>query len=116
MALPALRDARLLKALLEMVQDPAREHSVDELAKASGMSRSLFAERFSETFERPPMDLLKQIRLHRAANLLRNTQLPIQIIAMTVGYASRKLFLASFPRSLRDRSQGISGRGRRGRN
>jgi AraC-like DNA-binding protein len=122
MALPALRDARLLKALLEMVQDPAREHSVDGLAKASGMSRSLFAERFSETFERPPMDLLKQIRLHRAANLLRNTQLPIQIIAMTVGYASRSYFSRAFraaygtdPKAFRDEARAVATENRKER-
>lgn len=96
LSMPGLRDARLLKALLEMLEHPAHEHTLDELAKISGMSRSLFAERFAETFERPPMDLLKQIRLHRAANLLRNSDLPIQIIAMTVGYASRSYFSRAF--------------------
>ncbi|MBA3526568.1 MAG: helix-turn-helix transcriptional regulator [Sphingomonas sp.] len=95
-SLPAMRDTRLLKALLEMMEQPARGHTLDQLARTSGMSRSLFAERFAETFERPPMDLLKQIRLHRAANLLRSTQLPIQIIAMTVGYASRSYFSRAF--------------------
>jgi len=96
MSLPALRDVRLLKALLKMVENPAEEHSLDELARISGMSRSLFAERFAQTFERPPMDLLKQLRLHRAANLLRSSQLPVQIVAMTVGYASRSYFSRAF--------------------
>lgn len=112
MALPALRDMRLLKALLTMVENPAQEHSLDQLAAISGMSRSLFADRFAQTFERPPMDLLKQIRLHRAANLLRNSQLPIQIVAMTVGYASRSYFSRAFrsaygtdPRTFREEAR-----------
>lgn len=90
------RDPRLIRALLDLMQDPAREHSLDELASASGMSRSLFAERFTEAFERPPMDLLKQVRLHRAANLLRSTSLPVQVVGMTVGYASRSYFSRAF--------------------
>ncbi|MDQ3470788.1 MAG: helix-turn-helix domain-containing protein [Pseudomonadota bacterium] len=96
MSLPALRDMRLLKALLKMVENPGQEHSLEELARISGMSRSLFADRFAQTFKRPPMDLLKQIRLHRAANLLRSSQLPVQIVAMTVGYASRSYFSRAF--------------------
>lgn len=115
MSLPALRDMRLLKALLKMVESPAQEHTLDELARISGMSRSLFAERFAETFERPPMDMLKQIRLHRAANLLRSSQLPVQIVAMTVGYASRSYFSRAFraaygtdPKSFRQTARSIT--------
>lgn len=109
------RDPRLVRALLALMEDPAREHTVDELASASGMSKSLFAERFSEAFERPPMDLLKQIRLHRAANLLRSTTLPVQVIGMTVGYASRSYFSRAFraaygrdPRTFREEARGTS--------
>lgn len=106
------RDPRLVRALLDLMQDPAREHTLEELASASGMSRSLFAERFTEAFERPPMDLLKQIRLHRAANLLRSTDLPVQVVGMTVGYASRSYFSRAFraaygrdPRSFREEAR-----------
>lgn len=96
MSVPALRDPRLVKALLEMIEHPAREHKLEELAKVSGMSRSLFAERFAQAFQRPPIDLLKRIRLNRAANLLRKTQLPVQVIAVTVGYSSRSYFSRAF--------------------
>jgi len=106
------RDPRLVRALLDLMEDPAREHTLEELASASGMSRSLFAERFTEAFERPPMDLLKQIRLHRAANLLRSTNLPVQVVGMTVGYASRSYFSRAFraaygrdPRAFREEAR-----------
>jgi len=105
-------DARLTRALLAILEDPARDHSLEELARCSGMSRSLFAERFAETFHRPPMDLVRQVRLHRAANLLRTTSLPVQIVALSVGYASRSYFSRAFraafgddPRSFRDLSR-----------
>lgn len=94
--LGAVRDPRLLKALRAMMETPADEHNLDDLARLSGMSRSLFAERFAESFGRPPMDLLRQIRLHRAATLLRSTKLPIQVVAIAVGYASRSYFSRAF--------------------
>ena len=106
------RDPRLVRALSELMEDPAREHTVEDLARASGMSRSLFAERFTEAFERPPMDLLKQIRLHRAANLLRSTSLPIKMVAFAVGYSSRSYFSRAFkeayaadPRAFRNQAR-----------
>lgn len=89
-------DPRLVRAFLDLIEDPARDHTVEELAAASGMSRSLFSERFAEAFSRPPMDLLKQIRLHRAANLLRTTSLPVQLVGLTVGYVSRSYFSRAF--------------------
>ncbi len=105
-------DPRLVRALLELLEDPAREHTVDELAAVSGMSRSLLSERFSEAFGHPPMDLLKQIRLHRAANLLRATNLPVQVIGLTVGYVSRSYFSRAFrsaygrdPKTFRDEAR-----------
>lgn len=110
--LGGVRDARLLKALLAIVERPAEDHTLEELAKLSGMSRSLFAERFVEAFDRPPIDLLRQVRLHRAANLLRSTKLPIQVIAIAVGYGSRSYFSRAFrsaygedPRSFRERAK-----------
>lgn len=109
------RDPRLIRALLELMEDPARDHTLEGLASASGMSRALFAERFTEAFDRPPMDLLKQIRLHRAAKLLRSTNLPIQVIALTVGYASRSYFSRAFktaygrdPKAFREQARAAS--------
>lgn len=110
--LGGIRDTRLLKALLAMVERPAEDHSLSDLARLSGMSRSLFAERFTEAFERPPIDLLRQVRLHRAANLLRSTKLPVQVIAIAVGYTSRSYFTRAFrsaygadPKSFRETSR-----------
>lgn len=111
-ALIGAHDPRLTRALLAMMEDPGGGHTLEELSALSGMSRSLFAERFAEAFGRPPMDLLRQIRLHRAANLLRTTALPVQVIALAVGYASRSYFSRAFraahgedPKSFRERTR-----------
>lgn len=107
-----LTDPRLVKALVQMLADPARDYSLEELAGISGMSRSLFADRFSDGFGRPPMELLKTIRLQRALGLLRETKLPIRVVAMAVGFGSRSYFSRAFraafgtdPTTLRARAQ-----------
>ena len=60
------------------------------------MSRSTFAAHFSRTFGRGPMDLLRELRLERAAQLLRNWTWPIKALARAVGYESRSYFTRSF--------------------
>ena len=106
------QDPRLTNVLLAMLESPAQNHTLEELARISGMSRSLFAERFAEAFDRPPMDLLRQVRLHRAANLLRTTRLPVQLIALAVGYASRSYFSRAFRAAYGDDPQGFRQRSR----
>lgn len=108
----AVADSRLLKALTFMLEKPAAEHDLRSLASITGMSRSLFVERFTATFGAPPGHLLKQIRLHRASDLLRNTDLPVQVISLAVGYAGRSYFSRSFktmfghgPKSYRQRAR-----------
>ena len=60
------------------------------------MSRSAFSEHFSQTFGRTAMELLRQIRLDRAAQLLRTSELPVQTVAERVGFASRSSFSRAF--------------------
>jgi len=60
------------------------------------MSRSAFVAHFTAVFERTPMDVLKEIRLRRAARLLRTTDLPVKAVAGQVGYASRSYFSRAF--------------------
>ena len=60
------------------------------------MSRSVFAEHFAQAFGRGPMEFLKEIRLRRAAHLLRCTDMPIKSLAQSIGYASRSSFTHAF--------------------
>lgn len=103
-------DPRLAGPLLSLVEHPARNFTLQELARASGMSRSVFAARFQCTFGTSPIDLHKRIRLHHASELLERTDLPIAMVAQTIGYESRTYFSRAFraefgvdPRSFRAR-------------
>ncbi len=94
--LPVLGDPRLAKAVLAMLERPAEPHSLGDLADLAGMSRSAFAERFSAVLGRPPIEFLKEVRLRRAAQLLEMTDLPVKVVAGSVGYSSRSYFSRAF--------------------
>jgi len=67
-----------------------------ELAEVAGMSRTVFAARFTSAMARPPIEFLKGLRFARAAHLLARTDLPVKAIASRVGYASRSSFTRAF--------------------
>ena len=92
----ALGDDRLVRALDLMLEAPERSHTLESVAKVAGMSRSAFAERFASTFGRTAMDLLREVRLDRGAELLRTTDLPVQTVAERVGLSSRSYFSKAF--------------------
>jgi len=94
--LSALENPRLGNALTAMLKEPERSWTIDQLADRAGMSRSSFAAQFTEAFEMPPIEFLGRLRLRRAAELLRSTDLPVKTIAGRVGYASRSAFSRAF--------------------
>jgi len=89
-------DPRLFEAVIAMLEEPAREHTLASLAASAGMSRSGFAARFTLTFGYSPIEFLKRIRLQNAARLLERTDLPIRAVARSVGYESRTYFSRAF--------------------
>jgi AraC-like DNA-binding protein len=94
----ALDDQRVWKAVGLMLDKPGDPHSVQSLADAAGMSRSSFAKHFSEAYGTGAMELLRNIRVQRAANLLCETDLPVKRIADLVGFRSRSAFSRTFER------------------
>ncbi|WP_299612477.1 AraC family transcriptional regulator [uncultured Tateyamaria sp.] len=92
----ALRDPVLWKPLCAMLDNPGQPFSVESLADISGLSRAAFARRFSEAYGTGPMELLRELRIRKAAELLRNTDLPVKRIAGTVGFSSRSAFSRTF--------------------
>ena len=97
--LAALEHARLAPALDRLIGDPAARHTVDSLAETAAMSRSAFMEHFVAAFGRPPMRFLHDVRMQRAARLLRtDARLSLDDIAGRVGFASRSHFPQTFNR------------------
>ncbi|MFL6072533.1 MAG: AraC family transcriptional regulator [Mycobacteriales bacterium] len=83
-------------ALSAIHREPGRDWTVDDLARACNLSRSAFAARFVAHVGKPPATYLAHVRLDAAADLLRDTPLPITLIAKNVGYTSEAAFSRAF--------------------
>ncbi|CAD0186841.1 RCS-specific HTH-type transcriptional activator RclR [Ruegeria sp. THAF57] len=92
----ALRDPMVWDALRVMLDTPGDPHTVESLAARVGMSRSAFAQRFTAAYGSGPIELLRDLRLRHAANLLTTTDLPVKRIAHQVGFNSRTAFSRVF--------------------
>ena len=96
--LRGLSDARLAPALRQMHAQLARAWTVPELAKAAGLSRSTFFERFTRNVGMPPMEYLLAWRMAVAKDLLRRQTLGLEEVAERVGYGSASTFSTAFSR------------------
>ena len=90
------REERLGQALAAMHEEPAAAWTVEELARLAGMSRSVFAERFSHAFGEPPLRYLMRWRFTLASEMLAEGDLPVGEIARLVGYDSEAGFSRAF--------------------
>jgi AraC-like DNA-binding protein len=91
-----MRDPRLARAMVHVLERPEAAHTVDTLATTAGMSRTVFLERFREAFSQSPTEFIQEFRLKFAAHLLKTTSLPIKAVAVSVGYSSRSYFSRAF--------------------
>ena len=96
----ALENNHVWKALGLMLDAPGDPHTVESLANAVGMSRSTFAKHFGEAYGSGPMELLRNLRVKRAATLLEETTMPVKRIAEIVGFRSRSAFTRMFESSV----------------
>ncbi|HEY0708361.1 MAG TPA: AraC family transcriptional regulator [Polyangia bacterium] len=96
--LAGLRDDSVGRALALLHERPAHDWSLDSLARAVGVSRSVMAERFAEFVGVPPMQYLAQWRMQLCASLLASTTLGLAEIAERVGYGSEAALSRAYKR------------------
>jgi AraC-like DNA-binding protein len=89
-------DPQIGLALSAIHRDPGHDWTVEELARACNLSRSAFAARFVARVGKPPATYLVHVRLDAATGLLRDTSLPVTLIAKNVGYTSEAAFSRAF--------------------
>ncbi|MGY6564575.1 MAG: AraC family transcriptional regulator [Halomonadaceae bacterium] len=97
--LGGLRNPFVSRGLALMHDRPSRHWTTEALAREVGLSRSAFAERFTELVGAPPMRYLAGLRMQVAARRLRESQDPIVLIAEQVGYESEASFSKAFKRA-----------------
>ncbi|MFP2906511.1 AraC family transcriptional regulator [Pyxidicoccus sp. 3LFB2] len=96
--LGALADPQIGKALSLIHERPAAPWTVESLASAVALSRSGFAARFTALVGKPPLEYLARWRMTKAAQLLRESELPLSELATAVGYQSEASFNRAFKR------------------
>ncbi|MFT3696410.1 MAG: AraC family transcriptional regulator [Kofleriaceae bacterium] len=96
--LRALGDPRIAPALRLMHEQPARDWHLDELAKASAMSRTTFAFHFKATAGIAPLTYLTEWRMRLAERTLRDESTPVAEVARSLGYTSESAFSNAFKR------------------
>jgi AraC-like DNA-binding protein len=93
--LAGLRDENVGRALQLIHARPAADWSIASLAKQSGLSRSVFAERFGRFTGEAPMHYVGRWRMQLAARLLAAGE-SIGAVAAEVGYDSEAAFQRAF--------------------
>ena len=98
--LAAIRDPHIGAALALLHNRMHEDWAVATLARRVGLSRSLFAEKFTQLVGEPPLRYLKRLRLNAAAKRLRSSRDKLSAIAADSGYESAAAFTKAFKRSL----------------
>jgi AraC-like DNA-binding protein len=93
-----LADKQMSAAINAMHADPAHRWTLQELAERAGMSRSTFAQKFKETVGASPMEYLTRWRMLLAGDKLMNSNEPVSVIALSLGYESESAFSTAFKR------------------
>ena len=92
----AMSDPRIGRALDRIHTLPGASWTVETLASEAAMSRSRFAERFTELLGIAPMTYLSEWRLQKALARLSETDASVKEVAAEVGYQSTAAFTRAF--------------------
>jgi len=93
--LAGLRDPMVGQALGALHAAPAEPWTVERLARAVAVSRSVLAERFTDLVGQPPMQYLALWRMQLASRLLTEGK-QVAAVAAEVGYESDAAFSRAF--------------------
>jgi AraC family transcriptional regulator, alkane utilization regulator len=96
--LAGLNDPHVSRALVLIHGEPARAWTVEDLARAAGVSRSGLADRFAELIGESPMRYLSAWRMHLARQLLSEGRMSAGEVAARIGYESEYAFNRAFKR------------------
>jgi AraC-like DNA-binding protein len=91
-----LSDPQIAKAFANMTADPGANYTTQSLAAIANLSRSAFMARFNQLIGKPPMVVLRDLRMRQAAQQLKAGYYSIDQITRNAGYKSRSSFMRAF--------------------
>lgn len=98
--LAGLGDPQIGRALTCIHRQPEIAWTVAGLARAAGLSRSLFAQRFLTVLGQTPIEYLRAWRMHLAREALTAGKVTIAGLAHDLGYHSEAAFRSAFRRTV----------------
>jgi AraC-like DNA-binding protein len=98
--LSGLRETHIGAALALLHGRPFQHWTVEKLAREVGLSRSIFAERFSHFMHDTPMHYLARWRMQLAKQHLERHDTSIAQVAAEVGYDSEAAFNRAFKKCM----------------
>ena len=94
----ALAEPPIRAALCCMHERPAHAWTLQELARAAGLSRTALAQQFRRVVGETPIGYLTRWRMTLAAHKLNDKSQSLMSVALQVGYHSQSAFCAAFKR------------------
>lgn len=86
------------RALLGMLNEPARAWTLDDLAARAHTSRATLVRQFQAAVRKAPVAFLAELRLTIARGRIRASDTPMAVIAEDVGYQSETAFSRAYQR------------------
>lgn len=87
---------RILKAIEKNMTNTS--YTVDQLAQDIGMSRAVLYKKMQASLGITPNDFVRNVRLKRAAELLARSDVPVNQLALMVGFQTPRYFSQCFRR------------------
>ncbi|MCK0134879.1 two-component regulator propeller domain-containing protein [Arenibacter sp. S6351L] len=91
-------DEKFIKKLVQIIEDSMDDNllSVEFLASEVGMSRANLYRKVQSIMDDTPVNFIKQIRLKRAAQLLKKNKMYVSEVAYMCGFSNQKYFSKCF--------------------
>lgn len=82
------KDVQFLEKIHQVIEENMddSEFNIDTIASGIGLSRSAFFKKLKSLTGLAPVDLVKEIRLNKSVELIKNTDLSVSEIAFAVGF------------------------------
>ena len=82
------KDIQLLEKINQVIEENLQnsDYNIDAIAETLGLSRSAFFKKLKSLTGLAPVDLIKEIRLNKSIELLKNTDMTVSEIAYEVGF------------------------------
>lgn len=94
--LAAMKDPQLHRVLNLIHADIAENWTIESLAHAVGLSRSLLAERFKQVMDTSVINYVHDWKMHQARYLLKEEKREIPLVSDACGYRSESAFAKAF--------------------